>query len=175
MLLAIQIPVFVHGWDAVGFVADIVMNALADWVGMRSGFIYQFRGTFLFFPGMLIWYVTSFLALQLLFQTKKQLNINWKQMLRVYVHASMFAALCPALWCVFEAMFDSTLLFSNAANALPFNPYVMQGRIMFAAAVIITWRQLWLGLARHLQMPHASLVAAFSLLIGYMPCSQLAL
>lgn len=186
VFVLLQWLMLAYGWHAMAGIVDPVMNGISTWLDarvpvidrstggvFRGGgrpltFIYRFRVGPFFVASLLAWYVVSFLALQIFFETKRRLKIGWRDLLRVYVHATVFASLCTAGWCVLEALVDATLFIDPALTGRLDRVYVLLGRGVLAAGVLVTWAHLWIGLRCHLKFPHAGLVAAVSLLLGFL-------
>ena len=85
------------------------------------------------------------------------------------VHATAFAALTTALWCVLEMLADATLFFTPAAGRiLTRRLYQQIGQGVFLLGLIVTWAHLWIGYRRHLRMPHGWGLAAAALLLGHL-------
>jgi len=159
---------FARGWHVVAWLGDPAMNAVATWIGSPLTFVYRFRVGPLFLPSMAMWYVVSFASLQLLFQTKRRLDIRWLHTLRVYAHATVFASLCTVGWCVSEMLLDATLFVSPTLIGASPAAYSLLAQAVFAVGLLATWAHLWIGLHYHLKVPRGWLVAAACLLIGYL-------
>jgi|GEM_PF-3596497 len=169
-LILVQCIIFAKGWQVTAWAVDPLINGVADWRGDGLRFIYPFRlrGDYLFMAA--VWHLVTFMALQLLFQTKRRLGVRWVDLLRVYAHATIFIAFCPAAWCVLEGLLDSTLFFTRSiiGGGRYDRGYLVLAQCVFGAGLTLTWIYLTFGLRRHLKIPHAWAVSGAALLIGFL-------
>jgi len=164
-----QWAIFAHGWRVTAWVVDPVMNSIATWSDSDLRFIYPFRLTENLLLMLAVAYVATFAAIQLLFQTKRHLGIRWSDTLRVYAHATVFLAFCPAAWCLLEALLDATLFIKRWLSAGPASPaYLILAAIVFCIGLAVTIVHLSIGFRRHLNVPHGVAVAVICLLIGFL-------
>jgi DNA-directed RNA polymerase subunit RPC12/RpoP len=167
-LIVIQWLIFTFGYPAVGQIAKPMMDQFARWLGTQVRFTYAWSMFRYFLPAMLAWYGGTFLALQLFFQSNRRFRVGWSHTLRVYVHATFFAALCPMLWCVLEAMLDAMMWFGNWRPIWLWPPYERLEQGVETVGVIVTWACIWIGYRRYLKMPRGWAIAGACLLIGYL-------
>ncbi len=107
------------------------------------------------------------MAIQLLFQTKRHLGIRWSDTLRVYAHATVFLAFCPAACCLLEALLDATLFIKRWLSGGPASPaYLILAAAVFCIGLAVTIVHRSIGFCRHLNVPHGVAVAVICLLIG---------
>ena len=175
LFVMLQWLVFAYGWPVMGWLADAAMNGLADlleshqWIDRPMRFTYLFRPRRGFLPRMALWYLMTFLCFQLLVQSKIRFRIGWRHILRVYVHATAFASLCTALWCVLEMLIDASLFLGPVTRGLvSARTYLRLGQAVFVLGVTVTWAHIWIGYRRHLQVPRAWGSGAMCLLLGYL-------
>lgn len=168
LLMVVQWLLFAYGWDASAALVDPLMNAIGRWTGSNLRFVYPLRVHGSLLTHLAIWYIATFAALQLLFQTKPRLGVHWTDTLRVLVHATALASLCTAAWCFLEAMLDSTLFFTPTIAGRGAVSYIVLRNAVLLTALVSTWAYLWIGLRRHLRVPHAWGVSAACLLLGHL-------
>jgi predicted RNA-binding Zn-ribbon protein involved in translation (DUF1610 family) len=162
-----QWVLFAYGWHVTAWVVDPIMNGIANWTSSHLQFVYRFRMGFDTLLILAIAYVLTFAAIQLLFQTKRRLGLRWPDTLRVYAHATVFMAFCPAAWCLLEALLDATLFIKRWLPAGPNSPpYLILPAAIFSIGLAVTIAHLAIGLHRHLNVPHAAAVATLCLVIG---------
>ncbi len=167
LFLFVQGLLFERGWAMIAWCVGPSMNGLSRLLESPIRFVYPFRGGAAFMPFVALTCVASFLALQLLFQTKRQLGIRWTHVLRVFVHATVFASLATMGWCVLETVLDATLWVSPRLVTVSRNSYPGLAQGVYFVALLATWLYLAVGLKRHLNMPHARTASAAALLIGH--------
>jgi endogenous inhibitor of DNA gyrase (YacG/DUF329 family) len=184
-LVVIQWFIFKWGWDVIGVGADWLMNHLAARMERNVRFTYNFRSHFVFSLGtqhprvfcdlvqfMLCWQVATFLSLQLFVISNHRYRVRWQQILRVFVHATIFASLCPALWCVLEMLLDATLfVWPDSIRTLRGyigDPYLWLGRFVFCMGLLATWAHIWIGYRDFLKVPRGWGISALCLVLGYL-------
>ena len=167
LFLLVQGLLFERGWAMTAWCVGPAMNWLSGVLGSPIRFIYPFRGGPRLMAFVALASIASFLAMQLLFQTKRRLGVRWTHMLRVFVHATVFASLATMGWCVLEAVLDATLWISPMLGQASRNSYPMLGRGVYRFTLLATWLYLAVGLRRHLNMPHARAASAAALLVGH--------
>ena len=168
VLVLLQWLVFAVGWQTAALAVHPLMNGIATLVASstpaRRGFAYFFRPGPEFLVDMAIWYLATFAALQIFFESVGHAGARWKHLLRIYAHATLFASVCMALWCVLEAVVDASLFFR--ATRLGARTYLRLGQGVFCVGLIVTWAHIWLGYRRYLKMPHGWAIAALSIWVG---------
>jgi hypothetical protein len=170
--ILVQAAVFAYGWQTMALGIDPFMNYLARTIQSAAArnvrFIYTFRPGSAFLEDIAIWYLATFLALQLFYESKRMYGVRWRQILRVYAHATALAALCPAAWCVLEALVDATHFFGAPGIVVSGRAYDLLGDAMFVIGVTSAWVALWIGYRKYLRMPHGWAIAGLSMFIGYL-------
>lgn len=167
-LVVLQWLIFALGYPAVGLVAKPVMDQIARWLGNRVRFSYDWSLFREYLPVMLFWYGGTFLAFQLFFQSNRRFRVRWTHTLRVYVHATFFAAFCPIFWCVLEAILDAMIWLAIWRPIWLWPPYERLEQSVEIVGAIVTWACIWIGYRRYLKMPRGWAIAAACLLIGYL-------
>jgi len=179
LFAVIQVLIFRYGWQATSSLATASMNQVAAWMGSRLTFSYPFRGGFFYlpwragfniFPFMASWYIGTFLSLQMFILSKRIFRVRSLQILRVFVHSTAFASLVMVLWCLGEAMLDSSLLFVpylqrivRGTNAPAYRVLADSAKVL---AIIVTWAHLWIGYHYYLKMPRGWGIGIMSLVLG---------
>ncbi len=170
LFLLLQWLLFAQAWPTLAFVVDPLMNRLAEEVagpGVRAQrFVYGFRPGSGFLTHLGVWYVATFAALQVFFQSKKRYGIRWTHILRVFVHATALASFATAVWFMLEWLVDLSLLVRPTRVSIML--YNRIGQAVFWLGLMMTWAYLWLGWRRHLKIPHGWAVATVALLIGFL-------
>lgn len=172
MFAIVQWAVFKHGWDVAALAVDPIMNSLPRLLGTNQRFFYPFRPDRFFMPFMAVWCLLTFLSFQCFVVSKRIWRIRWTQLLRVYVHATAFASGCMALWCVLEAILDSTLFYSGFLRRVP-QAYDWLGRGVLGLGLAVTWAHVWIGYHRYLKVPGGWGTAAMCMTLGYLLASLL--
>jgi len=178
LFIALQVVVFTHGYEAVARGIEPAMNHVSRWMSGAHAtplwvFTYRMAVDFDFFPRMLAWYVFTLTFMLILGRSASYAGSYWRHVLRIYAHATAFAALCPAIWCLLEACVDASLFFrtpgAGAPFTLPFNPrayyYLAQG--IFVVAVLVTWYHLRIAYRDYLHVRYAAFAAGLVMLSGY--------
>ncbi len=168
LFMFIQWAVFAFSWTGVGFLADEGVNELARLLDRPAGFSYQFRLGAEFFKLTGAWYVITFLCMQMFVLSKERYGARWKQILRVYVHATAFASLCMLISILLEIAVDLSVVFIPALRGLPFVIYDRLQRGVLLLGVVVTWVHIWIGYHRHLKIPRAWGTSAMCLVLGYL-------
>lgn len=164
----LQWLVFAQGWQVVAMAADPLMNLLGRSLNPPMRFIYNFRPADDFFSRMATWYVTTFVALQVFFQSKRRYGIRWQNTLRVWAHATAFASLLPTIWCLLEVSADASLLVAPRAGRIVQRLYLPLQLGVFVIGLVVTWAHLWMGYRRHFGIRRAWGLAAMAILLGYL-------
>jgi hypothetical protein len=178
VLVLLQGVVFAYGWWAMAVWLTPLMNGIGAWLaGGQNVVPLSFRYVPLVAPdfhlNMALWYVGALLIHCCFFDRTHCPGRRWPHQLRVWVCATAFAALCPAIWCLLEALIDSLhfVVPSSAtrlrAPLIPRRTYYLLAQGMFAVGVIVTWMHLWEGYRRYLRLPHGWAIAALVLAAGH--------
>lgn len=164
----LQWTVFILGWPAVGEVADWAMNEISQRLELSTTFTYKFHRPDEFFWLILLTQIATFFSFQLLFETKRKFNIRWQHFLRVFIHATAFAAFTPALACIVEVGMDASPQIWPTFGPYTLAEYHNVRDTVLATGVLATWLGLWIGFRRYLKLPQASIVAASCLVLGFL-------
>jgi hypothetical protein len=130
-------------------------------------FVYRWRVRRDYLPFAAIWYLGAFGSFQLFIATKRRFRMRWQQILRVFAHATAFASLCTALWCLLEALVDCTWFFITPPPGVMNEVYLRLWQGMFVLGVGMTWLCLWTGFRCYLKIPYGWAAAPACLLLGY--------
>ncbi len=179
ILILVQWLVFARGWHAMALAIDPLMNkfiAVLPGLGTpRMRFTYGPRYENNDLITYALWSVGTLLTLQLFVQSKREHRVHWRQVLRVFAHSTLLASLCTALWCVLEAVLDSTLYYlpwpqdsRNNAKIIAFEYYAGLGNCMMGLALASIWVMLWIGYKKYLRIPHGWAIAAVALFVGHL-------
>ncbi len=178
-LILIQWLMFARGWQTMALVIDPLMNALGKVLMERSNaptiFTYSPHLTQEHLVDYGIWSIGTLLTLQLFVQSNRQYHASWTRVLRVFAHATLFASLCTAIACLFEAALDATLFAYSwpripgvRVGGIPPSYYVNLHNSAMGLALFSTWAYLWIGYRRHLHIPHGWAIAAVALFVGHL-------
>ena len=180
-LVALQYLLFRYGWQLTAYVVDPMMNRLAGMVPRPDGqplrFIYPFRISAETLRLFAVWHVSTFAALLVFFEPHPEVPFpqrptfghRWRHILRVYAHATVFAALCPVIWCVLEAGLDICLhvILRTTNRVLARDAYFhLRSGVLYLAAFSI-WVYVWIGYRRYLRMPLGWAIASVCLFAGW--------
>ncbi len=187
LLILIQWLVFARGWHAMALAIDPIMNkfiaVLPSLAKLRMRFTYNPRFESNDLITYATWSVATFLTLQIFVQSNREHRANWRQVLRVFAHSTLFASLCTALWCVLEAVLDSTLYYlpwpKDGRRGMPriaFEYYSGLGDGVMILALVSVWAMLWIGYKKYLRIPHGWAIATVALFVGHLTtqCIQIA-
>ena len=176
----LQWAVFAVGWHAVGAAAEPAMNSVSqwlfqnDWFHLRQEldgplrFTYGFHPRRTFMAFMACWYLATFLSFQMFVLTKRRYRIRWRQILRVFVHATAFASFSMAVWCLAEMAVDACLLFNFDWGPFVRNLYQPLGKAVALVGAVVTWAHVWIGYHYFLKTPRGWGTAAMCLVLGYL-------
>ncbi len=165
---AIQWAVFAFGWMGVGTLADWGMNWLAEQLNRTERYTYHFHLIGDFHVTVMLSQIGTFLAFQLLVETKQRIKVRWQQMFRVLVHATALAAFAPALACVVEVFIDAVPLIFPDRLPMTLERYHAVREAVLLIGLMASWFGLWIGFRRYLRMPRAWLVTASCMLVGFL-------
>lgn len=179
ILVMVQWLLFARGWHAVALGVDPLMNKIAQWMAdpdtVRFRFTYGARYENSDLIDYATWSVATFLTLILFVQSNREYKASWRQVLRVFAHATIFASLCTAVWCVLEGVLDSSLYYwpwrRNARSGAPsiaYAYYAGLGTIMLWLALGSVWAMLWIGYKKYLRIPHGWAIAGVALFVGHL-------
>jgi hypothetical protein len=177
LLILIQWLIFARGWHAMALAVDPLMNKVvavlpgAGFANMRFTYGARFENNDLIDYAM--WSVATYLTLLLFVQSNREHKAHWRHVLRVFAHATIFASLCTALWCVLEAALDSTLYYwpwpknvRTGAPSIDLKYYWGLGSGVMGLALVSVWAMLWIGYKKHLRIPHGWAIAAVAIFVG---------
>jgi hypothetical protein len=174
LFLLLQLLVFLGGWETVavplGYGMNAAWSALMSEQGEGISFSYRphlgLRGKAL----TLIWLATTFVALQLMFQSKRRVRATWRHVFRVFVHGTALGSLCTVVWCAAEAGLDLTFFFREDPASFGGWPnmgtYQRLGNGLLIVFGVLTWVSIAYGLREHLAMKRSLVVVMAAMLIG---------
>ncbi len=167
LLAAVQWAIFSYGWDVPATAATWSMNRLATAFETGQRFTYFFRPPRGFFTHMALWYVLTFVSLLAFVQSRRRFRVRWRHVLRVYVHATVFASMLVLARMLGEWLVDVGLLcFVPLRQIVNQRTYQTIGLFLFGLGWLVTWRHLWLGYRHYLKVPRGWGVAALALVLG---------
>ncbi|GJM23592.1 MAG: hypothetical protein DHS20C16_00070 [Phycisphaerae bacterium] len=178
-LILIQWLIFARGWHAVALAMDPLMNkviAVLPGIELKNmRFTYGARYENADLVDYAMWFIATFLTLTFFVQSNREHNAHWRQVLRVFAHSTILASFCTALWCVLEAVLDSSLYFwpwpKNARSGLPrieSQYYFNLGYGVMGLALVSVWAMLWIGYRKYLRIPHGWAIAGVALFVGHL-------
>lgn len=179
-LIAIQYTIFARGWHAIARGVDPLMNYLKNQIpstaGTRLRFTYAAHFTDADLIDYLVWSIATFLTLQLFVQSNRKYHANWRQVLRVFAHITLFASLCTTAWCILETALDSTLFFwswPQKPGGVPKEYYTYLGNGVMYTALTSAWVSLWIGYSKYLRIPHGWAISGVAIFTGYLASQSL--
>jgi len=181
-LICIQWLIFARGWHAVARGIDPLMNFFARQLTGPRGlrFTYNPHFTNADLVDYAAWSLTTFLVLLMFVQSNREYRVSWRHLLRVFAHATIFASLCTAAWCVAEALLDSTNFLrqwpppaSSRYFGIPRIYYEYLGNSAMYLALASIWAGLWIGYSRYLRIPHGWAISAVAILVGSLTSQSL--
>jgi hypothetical protein len=167
LFAGLQCLLFARGWHLLALAADSSMNWLCQVFEPRMRFSYNFWPARDFLPFMGLWLLMGFVSLQVFVQSKRQYHVDWRHILRVYVHATAFGSLLLPVWLLAEWAIDLTLFLIPAIRPVSQLVYLRVGDVLFVLGVLMTWTQLWIGYRRYLKIPRGWGIAALALVLGH--------
>jgi hypothetical protein len=173
LFVLLQALVFWVSWDAAAAAIEPTINLLNRWwhapLKVAWNFVYQLRFhalRFYIYAGL--WWVATFASFQLFIISKKMYRVQWRQILRVYVHATAFMAFTPALMCLAEMLIDLTYFVAEVPNwGQVVRPWYWWAHFsVLWGGIAVVWAGTWYGYHKYLHMPRGWGIAALSLILG---------
>lgn len=168
LFIALQWLMFAKGWEVVALAADPIMNTLGAGQTPPVRFVYPRHLSPRFDRWLATWQVATFISLLTFVESNRQYGADWRRILRVFVHATVFASMLPALWCILEMLADTSYLFTPRAGPLARRLYDLIETGMLCSGIGVSWLYLGAGYRRHLHMPHAWAVAGLAMIFGFL-------
>ncbi len=144
------------------------MNELVLFLGRPNRYTYDFHHQDGFLRTILFTQIATFLAFQLLYETKRKIKIRWQQFLRVLVHATAFAALTPTIACLVEIGIDAAPLIVPKWGPIRLATYLTIRDVVLTIGIVTTWISLSIGFKRYLKLPQPWIVSSVFLLLGFL-------